>query len=116
MPPAAFIQCSCRVKRKGHSLLVELGNYLNVYSLMPYYGCTGLLVSFETFITRIIHFIDENFLENCFEDKDHDNGSSINMMTVTATEGQESCKHLNLISAYFNNYYVCLHCIMQFAY
>ena len=57
-------------------------------------GCTDLLVSFETFTTTIIHFIGENLLENCVEGKDHDNGSSI-MGTVTTTEGQESCKHLN---------------------
>ena len=62
---------------------------------MPYYGCTGLLVSFGTFMTRIIHFIGENLLENCFEDKDHNNGSGI-MRTVTTTEGQESCKPCTL--------------------
>ena len=62
---------------------------------MPYYGCTGLLVSFETFTMTIIHFIGENLLENCFEDKDHDNGSSITR-TVTTTEGQESCKPCTL--------------------
>ena len=88
---ALFMQCV----RKGHSLFVELSNYLNVYSLMPYYGCTGLLVSFETFTMTIIHFIGENLLENCFEDKDHDNGSSITR-TVTTTEGQESCKPCTL--------------------
>ena len=63
---------------------------------MPCYGCTGLLVSFGTSMTRIIHFIGENLLVNCYEDKGHDNGSSINMRTVTTTEGQESCKPCTL--------------------
>ena len=47
----------------------------------------------------------ENLLENCFEDKDHDNGISINMRTVT-TEGQESCKHLNPMHTLINTTFV----------
>ena len=61
------------------------------------HGCTGLLVSFETFIMKnnLLYFIGKNPLNNCSEDKEHDNGSSIDKRTVT-TEGQESRKPCTL--------------------
>ena len=63
------------------------------------HGCTGLLVSFETFIMKIIHyiyFIGKNLLDNFSEDKDHGNGNSIDKRTVTTTDGQESRKPCTL--------------------
>ena len=63
-----------------------------------------------------LYFIGKNLLENCFEDKNHDNGSSIDERTVTTTDGQESCKLALRSHAHFPNktYFttiICLHCI-----
>ena len=56
-------------------------------------GSTGLVVSFETLIVKIIHYTYFIGNKDISEDKDHDIGSRIDKKTDT--DGQESCKHLN---------------------
>lgn len=59
---------------------------------------------------NLLYFVGENILEKYFKDKDHDK------RTVTAPDGQESCKHFKSHAHFNDKIYLHLFTAHQFAY